>query len=147
MTASDLESWTIKEILALAGEGATQTLEAMWLGYSEIRGDPELLTEITKTYDTMKAANILCFCGASEGIYATMRSLLFKEDHVIAVVPNYQSSETVPLDICQVTGIVLQEDNDWRLDLDEVKAAIRPNTKMFIMNFPQQSNRCDNARG
>ncbi|MFT5197154.1 MAG: aspartate/methionine/tyrosine aminotransferase [Candidatus Promineifilaceae bacterium] len=136
MTASDLESWSIKELLAMEGQGAQQAFEEMWLGYTEVRGGPEVLAAIAQTYETMSAENILCFCGANEGIYATMRGLLSKGDHVIAVVPNYQSSETIPLEICQVTGVVLHEDNDWRLDLDEVKAAIRPNTKMFIMNFP-----------
>lgn len=136
MTASDLESWSIKEILDFEGTKAGQAFEQMWLGYTEVRGGPEVREEIAKTYEKMTADNILCFCGANEGIYATMRGLLSKGDHVIAVVPNYQSSETVPLEICQVTGVLLHEDNDWRLDMDEVRAAIRPNTKMFIMNFP-----------
>lgn len=91
---------------------------------------------IAGTYDKMKAENILCFCGANEGIFATMRGLLSKGDHVIAVVPNYQSSETVPLDICQVSGVLLHEREGWRIDLDELKAAIRPNTKLIAMNFP-----------
>ncbi|MGB1252061.1 MAG: aminotransferase class I/II-fold pyridoxal phosphate-dependent enzyme, partial [Candidatus Promineifilaceae bacterium] len=113
-----------------------QSLDDLWLGYTETRGGIEVRTAIADTYETMQADNILCFCGANEGIYATMRGMLAKGDHVIAVVPNYQSSETVPLDICQVTGVVLHEDNAWRMDMDEVRAAIRPNTKMIIMNFP-----------
>ena len=136
MTASDLESWTVKEILAMDGTPPEQALEDLWLGYTEMRGGPEVRAAIAETYDVVSAENILCFCGANEGIYATMRGLLKKGDHVIAVVPNYQSSETVPLDICQVTGVVLHEDNDWRLDLDEVRAAIRPNTRLMAMNFP-----------
>ncbi|MFK7801090.1 MAG: aminotransferase class I/II-fold pyridoxal phosphate-dependent enzyme [Anaerolineae bacterium] len=140
MTASDLESMSIKDLLSLdgdrAGAGAQGSFEDLWLGYTEVRGGPEMLAEIAKTYDSLKAENILSFCGANEGIYATMRGLLQKGDHAIVVVPNYQSSETVPLDICQVTGVLLHEDNNWRIDLDEVRAAIRPNTKMFIMNFP-----------
>ena len=136
MTASDLESWTIKEILALDDADPNPTFEDLWLGYTETRGGLEVRTEIANTYDTMQADDILCFCGANEGIYATMRGLLTKGDHVLAVVPNYQSSETVPLDICQVTGLLLHEENAWRLDLDEVRAAIRPSTKMIIMNFP-----------
>ncbi len=137
MTASDLESWHLKDILEMDGhETALAGLENMWLGYTEVPGNPELRAAIAGTYDTLQAQNILCFCGANEGIYATMRGLLSKGDHVLAVVPNYQSSETVPLDICQVTGLRLHEDNAWRLDMDEVRAAIRPNTKMLIMNFP-----------
>ena len=136
MTASDLESWTIKEILEMDGDRERPPFEEMWLGYTEVRGGPEVRAAVAETYDTMAAENILCFCGANEGIYATMRGLLNKGDHAIAVVPNYQSSETVPLDICQVTGVVLHEENDWRLDMGEVALAIRPTTKMIIINFP-----------
>ncbi len=136
MTASDLESWTIKDILALDSREPKPAFEDLWLGYTEVRGGEEVRTAIAETYDNMKAENILCFCGANEGIFATMRGLLSKGDHVIAVVPNYQSSETVPLDICQVSGVMLHESNAWRMDLDEVRAAIRPNTKLIAMNFP-----------
>ncbi len=135
MTASDLESWTVKEILELDGS-AESDLDNMWLGYTEVRGGPEVRQAIAETYDTLSADDILCFCGANEGIYATMRGLLQKGDHAIVVVPNYQSHETVPLEICQVTGVVLHEENDWRIDMDEVRAAIRPNTKLMVMNFP-----------
>ena len=135
MTASDLESWAIKDVLTLE-DGAPKAFEEMWLGYTEVRGGPEVRAAIADTYETMSADGILCFCGANEGIYATMRGLLKKGDHAIVGVPNYQSHETVPLDICQVTGVVLHEEMGWRLDLDEVRAAIRPNTKLFVMNFP-----------
>lgn len=136
MTASDLESWTIKEILVMDDDETQPTFEDLWLGYTETRGGPAVRQAIAATYDAIGAEDVLCFCGANEGIYATMRGLLSKGDHVLAVVPNYQSSETVPLDICQVTGILLHEADGWRLDLDEVRRGIRPNTKMLIMNFP-----------
>lgn len=136
MTASDLESWSVKEILEIDGGRSEAELANLWLGYTEVRGGEEVRQAISQTYDTLSADHILCFCGANEGIYATMRGMLSKGDHVLVVVPNYQSHETVPLDICQVTGLVLHEDNDWRLDMDEVRGAIRPNTKMIVMNFP-----------
>lgn len=136
MTASDLESWTIKDILALDSREPKPGFEDLWLGYTEVRGGREVRAAIAGTYDNMRAENILCFCGANEGIFATMRGLLSKGNHVIAVVPNYQSSETVPLDICQVSGVLLHESQGWRIDLHELKAAIRPNTKLIAMNFP-----------
>ena len=103
MTASDLESLTMDELLAYAGVDDRKAFDDLWLGYTETRGAADLRAAIASTYDRMTADDILCLAGAGEGIYAVMRVLLDKDDHIIVPVPNYQSAETVPLDICAVT--------------------------------------------
>ncbi|MEL7296633.1 MAG: aminotransferase class I/II-fold pyridoxal phosphate-dependent enzyme [Pseudomonadota bacterium] len=135
MTASDAESMTIAELLALAGESPS-VLTDLKLGYTETWGAPDLREAIADTYDQLQWDNVLCFAGAEEGVYAAMRVLLQKGDHAIVVVPNYQAAETVPLDICEVTGVALDADNDWRLDPEAVRAAIQPNTKLVSVCFP-----------
>lgn len=60
----------------------------------------DLREEIARTYESASPSDVLCFAGAEEGIYAAMRVLLDKDDHAVVVVPNYQASETIPLDIC-----------------------------------------------
>jgi aspartate/methionine/tyrosine aminotransferase len=65
-----------------------------------------------------------------------MRVLLSAGDQAIVVVPNYQAAETVPLDICAVTGVALDPENHWHLDLDDIRRAIRPNTKLISVCFP-----------
>lgn len=42
MTASDLESWTIKDILALDSREPKPVFEDLWLGYTEVRGGLDL---------------------------------------------------------------------------------------------------------
>ena len=54
----------------------------------------------------------------------------------IVITPNYQAAETLPLSICAVTGVALDIDDDWNLDLSKIEAAIRPNTKLISINFP-----------
>ena len=136
MTASDTESLSLNDLLVLGTAEQRDAFNQLWLGYTETWGAPELLAEIASTYDAQKPSNILTFAGAGEGIYAAMRVMLKATDHAIVVVPNYQSAETVPLQICQVSGVLLHEDNQWRLDMDEVRAAIRPTTKLISINFP-----------
>ena len=136
MTASDVESMSLKELMVMATPKERSDFENQWLGYTETWGDDELRKSIADTYDTMSDENILCFCGAEEGLYAAMRVLLTKDDHAIVVVPNYQAAETLPLEICEVTGVTLQKDNNWRLDIDDVAKAIRSNTKVVSINFP-----------
>jgi aspartate/methionine/tyrosine aminotransferase len=65
-----------------------------------------------------------------------MHALLTPGDHAIVIVPNYQSTESVPLTICEVSGVTLNAENGWDLDLADVRAALRPNTKLVAVNFP-----------
>lgn len=136
MTASDLESMSIKDLLKLASDTDRDAFENLWLGYTETYGAPELREEISKTYDSCEADNILCFAGAEEGVYIAMRVLLEPGDHAIVIVPNYQAAETLPLETCEVTGVALDANNNWALDIEEIKKEIRPNTKLISINFP-----------
>lgn len=135
MTASDAQSVTVGELLALAGKPA-DALADLHLGYTETWGAPDLREAIAGTYDSVTADDVLCFAGAEEGVYTAMRVLLAPDDHSIVVTPNYQAAETVPLDICEVTGVALNASHDWCLDLDAVRAAIRPNTRLVSVCFP-----------
>ncbi len=135
MTASDAQSMTVAELLQLAGK-EQDALGDLHLSYTETWGAPSLRDAIANTYDNLVAENILCFAGAEEGVYAAMRVLLQAGDHAVVAVPNYQAAETVPLELCEVTGVRLDPANSWRLDIDEVKQAIRPNTKLISVCFP-----------
>ncbi|WP_271022622.1 aminotransferase class I/II-fold pyridoxal phosphate-dependent enzyme [Rhizobium sp. RCAM05973] len=136
MTASDAQSMTMAELLDMATPEQRQAHETLWLGYTETFGDPALRDIIAGLYLQMQRADILCFAGAEEGIYIAMHALLEKGDHAIVVTPNYQSSETIPLSICDVSAVALDPEDGWSLDIDAVSAAIRPNTKLISINFP-----------
>ena len=140
MTASDLESMSITDLLALATPEQRESFSSIWLGYTETWGAPALRAEIAKTYDVMTSDNILCLAGAGEGLYTVAKVLLTSDDHVIVPTPNYQSAETIPLSVCEVTGVPMVRQigakHEWRIDLDMIKAAIQPNTKLLSLNFP-----------
>ena len=136
MTASDCQSMNLPDLIAMGTPEDVDAYNNLWLGYTETWGAEDLREEIAKTFDNLSSENILCFAGAEEGVYTAMRVILNKEDHAIVVVPNYQAAETIPLDICDVSGVPLDENNGWSLDIDKVAAAIRPNTKLISINFP-----------
>ena len=107
------------------------------LSYTETYGLPLLLAEISYLYaDTIKHQNILTFTGAEEGIYATCHALLTSQDHAIVVTPCYQSLESIPTSICDVTTISLAHEKNWELEPAQIKQAIKPNTKILIINYP-----------
>jgi hypothetical protein len=136
MTASDAESMRLPELLAMASDEDRADFENLSLGYTETFGAPVLRQEIARTYDTVHPENLICFAGAEEAIYVAMKVLLTPDDHAIVITPNYQAAETIPLSICAVTGVALDIDNDWNLDLGLIEAALRPNTKLISVNFP-----------
>lgn len=136
MCASDMETLSMGELLAMANAEDRERWNTLRLGYTETFGAPELREAIAATYDDVKPADILTFAGAEEGIFAAMHCLLTADDHAIVITPNYQSAETIPASICDVTGVPLDEANDWHLDLNLMRAALRSNTKVISINYP-----------
>ncbi|MBE0496862.1 MAG: aminotransferase class I/II-fold pyridoxal phosphate-dependent enzyme [Campylobacterales bacterium] len=136
LTASDVESMSVHALLSLASPQERTAFEHTPLSYTQPWGDPHLCQAIAQTYDTLTQEHILCFAGAQEGIYTAMRTLLTKDDHAIVFVPNYQSAESLPLECCEVSGVALLEAQGWQPDMEALERAIRPNTKLISMNFP-----------
>lgn len=136
LTASDAESLTLRDLLAMADPADAEAFDRLWLGYTETFGAPALREEIAGTYERRNAQEILCFAGAEEGIYVASHALLDRDAHAIVITPNYQAAETVPLSICAVTGVPLDADRNWDLDLDRIASSVRPNTRLISINFP-----------
>ncbi|WP_432093584.1 aminotransferase class I/II-fold pyridoxal phosphate-dependent enzyme [Streptomyces sp. bgisy100] len=136
LTASDVQTMTMAELLSLAGEEDRRAWETLSLGYTETFGDPELRRVIAGTYTHADADDVICFAGAEEALYLAMQVLLEPGDHAVVITPNYQAAETVPLSLCEVTGVALDPQDDWALDLDRVAAALRPTTRVVSVNFP-----------
>jgi aspartate/methionine/tyrosine aminotransferase len=136
LAGSDGENMTLAELVALASPQDRADFDRLSLGYTQTFGAPELRAEIANTYDTVGPEHLLCFAGAEEGIYVAMRVLLNPNDHAIVITPAYQAAETVPLSICEVSGVPLDIDRNWDLDVDLLRAALRPNTKLISINFP-----------
>ena len=136
MTASDAESISLCELLAMATPEEYEQFNALRLGYTETFGAPDLRDTIASMYRNREANEILCFAGASEGLFAANTVLLDRNSHAIVVTPNYQSHEALPAAICEATGIPLDPSDEWSLDIDRVASAIRPNTKLVTINFP-----------
>lgn len=136
MTASDAESISLRDLLAMATPEDREAFEGMWLGYTETYGAPDLRETIAGTYEAQSASDILCFAGASEGIFAANNVILDADSHAIVITPNYQSHETLPIAICEATAVPLDPEDGWSLDIDRIKDAIRPNTRLVTINFP-----------
>ena len=88
MTASDAESMSLQELLAYATEDERAEFNNMWLGYTETYGAPDVRNTIASTYANCGSEDILCFAGASEGIFAANSVILDNNSCLLYTSPS-----------------------------------------------------------
>jgi len=134
LCASDCEAMSIAELLAFEPDAA-QKFQNVWLGYTESQGSPALRAEICKLYETIQPNEILVYTGAEEAIFVFMFAALQPGGHVIVHSPGYQSLADVARAAgCDVSLWRAREENNWALDLDELRHLMRTNTKAIVIN-------------
>jgi aspartate/methionine/tyrosine aminotransferase len=137
LSASDAQTLTITELLQHGTDADREAFARLPLGYVETWGTPALRQAVADTYQHCEPEDVLCFAGAEEGLFWALQELAGPGDHAVVTVPNYQSTESVPLSAgVEVTGVLLDEHDGWRLDLDAVRRALRPATRLMVVNFP-----------
>ena len=134
--ASDVDGMRMAELLSLADPECERLWGDLRLGYTESAGHPLLRAQIAALYPGLSDTDILTFSGAEEGIFLTMHATLQAGDHMVVVWPAYQSLHEVARSIgAEITAVPL-DPRDWSLDLNRLRDALRPNTKLLIINFP-----------
>ena len=133
LSASECPTLSLLALLAYAGPDDLARWETLNFAYTDPRGAPWLRDTIAATYDTPQ--HIVTFAGAQEGLFAALHTLLAPGSHAVVVVPGYPAVETLCLGLADTTGIALNP-ADWSLDIDAIAAALRPNTRLVCISFP-----------
>lgn len=141
LTASDAESMTLAELLAMGSDDDRAAFESLHLGYTPTWGTEALREAVAKTYTNIEPADVLSFAGAGEALFWAMQLFVAAGDHVIVTVPNYQSIESIPVASgVNVEGLPLWSGSgdqlEWCLDINRFKALLRPETRLVSVNFP-----------
>jgi aspartate/methionine/tyrosine aminotransferase len=112
------------------------------LTYGSIRGSDDLRNNLARLYSAKVATplspdNILTTPGAIQANYLTAYALVGQGDHVICHYPTYQSLYEVPKQLgAEVDLWKGKPENEWKPTIDDLKALIKPNTKLIIINNP-----------
>ncbi|KXJ89552.1 pyridoxal phosphate-dependent transferase [Microdochium bolleyi] len=122
------------------------------LTYGDIRGSPALRDNIASIYNSfsspssssspdpeaaLKQEDIIVTSGAISANYLVFYSLVEAGDHVICVYPTYQQLYSVPASLgADVSLWKLDARNNFVPDVAELEALIKPNTKMIVINNP-----------
>jgi aspartate/methionine/tyrosine aminotransferase len=137
LCASDVEGYPMAELLALADDGTRGLWDGLALGYTESTGHPLLRQEIAGLYERIDPAEVLVFAGAEEAIFCLLNVLLGPGDHAVVTWPGYQSLyEVARAAGADVTLHELREADGWALDVDRLRAALRPETRLVVVNAP-----------
>jgi aspartate/methionine/tyrosine aminotransferase len=137
LTASDTQSMTVEELLALGTDEDRDGFMALPLTYIESWGSERLRAAVADTYERLEAGDVLAFSGAEEGLYWAMQELAGPGDHAVVSVPCYQSMETVTVATgADVSPLVMRREDGWALDLDELERLLRPTTRLIAVNYP-----------
>jgi aspartate/methionine/tyrosine aminotransferase len=137
LCSSDVESFALHELLALADDESRVLWEGLLLGYTETAGHPLLRAEIAALYPGLEADDVLVFAGAQEAIFAFTQAALGPDDHAVVVTPAYQSLHEVARAAgTEVSTVELEHESGWALDLDDVRRELRPATRAIVVNFP-----------
>jgi len=139
LCASDLEPMALDELLALADDESRPLWANLRLGYTESLGHPLLRREIAGLYDSVAPDDVLTFVGAEEAIFLTMHAALAPGDHVVVLWPAYQSLYEVARSIGAAVTLVPLDPKHWTVDPEAIIAAIRPNTRLVVVNFPHST--------
>ncbi|WP_026621560.1 aspartate/methionine/tyrosine aminotransferase (plasmid) [Ensifer sp. WSM1721] len=113
------------------------TIPDLKLLYGEHRGDRELRGLVVEKDDGLRADNVLMTAGAAGALFIISTTLLSKEDHLVVVRPNYATNIETPRAIgCDISYIDVSFDDKFALNLDEVRAAVKPNTRYISVTCP-----------
>jgi aspartate/methionine/tyrosine aminotransferase len=125
------------DLLALADPEGRALWDGLRLGYTESTGHPLLRAEIALLYEEISADDVLVFAGAEEAIFCLSNVLLGPGDHAVVTWPGYQSLYEVGRAAgAEITLHELREADGWELDVERLIAALRPTTRLVVVNAP-----------
>ena len=113
------------------------TVPDLTLLYGEHRGSERLRELIVEDASGLSADDVLITGGAAGALFMIATALLGPDDHLVVVRPNYATNLETPRAIgCEIGFVDLAFEEGFKVDLDRVKAAITPKTKLISVTCP-----------
>lgn len=108
-------------------------LDELLLCYGDHLGDPVLRAAVAAGGDGLHPDDVLVTPGAAAALFCAATSLLEPGDHAVVVRTNYATNLETPRAIGADLEVVdLAFEDGWALDLDRVRALVRPGTTRLV---------------
>jgi aspartate/methionine/tyrosine aminotransferase len=132
-------SVTLGELFELAGvsDQIFAELAGTKMTYGAIEGSERLRRAIAGLYEDRAPDTILTTHGTIGANALVHQTLVSRGDHVISVIPTYQQHYSIPESIgAEIELLHLRPENAFLPDLDELRAMVRPDTRLIAINNP-----------
>jgi aspartate/methionine/tyrosine aminotransferase len=107
------------------------------LAYGEHRGNTPLRALITEGSPDLHVDDVLVTTGAVMALFLVATTLLDKNDHIVVIRPNYATNLETPRAIgCEMSIVDLDFDQNYDLNTEGVRRALKPNTKIISITNP-----------
>lgn len=134
-----VESITLGELFEMSGvqDSILAELSKMKMTYGAIEGSERLRDAVASLYDKQTRDNVLTTHGTIGANALVHQTLVSRGDHVISVIPTYQQHYSIPESIgADIELLHLRPENAFLPDLDELRAMVRPDTRLIAINNP-----------
>ncbi len=136
LAASEGPRWTLNEILSLVGEEERERFLNHKLGYSRPAGAEGLRAAIAEMQG-VQAEAVQVVTGASEALVVLMWLAAEPGANVILPRPGYPPFSALPQSLgLETRYYTLRKENDFRIDVEEIKKLADGNTKFILVNSP-----------
>ena len=110
--------------------------------YGPAKGLPEFRTKLAEfaneNFDTkINSENVMVTPGARFGVFLSITTLLDPGDEMIVIEPAWPAYRQCAINAgIKVRSIKTTLKNKWEPDIDEISSCINDNTKMIVLNYP-----------
>ncbi|MEP7291740.1 MAG: aminotransferase class I/II-fold pyridoxal phosphate-dependent enzyme, partial [Chloroflexota bacterium] len=112
-------------------------LKNLVLFYGEHKGITKLREAIREESKIITTDDVLVTTGAATALFIVSTTLLNPSDHLVVIRPNYGTNLETPRAFkCGISIIDLKFEENFEINIDEVRKAIQPNTKLISITNP-----------
>src|SRR5437016_14306170 len=136
LAASTGPTWTVNDLLTLAGEGERQRFLNHKLVYSRPAGADSLRAAIAEMQG-VSVESVQVVTGASEALLVLFWLASEPGANVVIPLPGFTTFSALPESLGLETRFYrLRKENDFRIDLEEIKRLVDGRTKLILVNSP-----------
>jgi aspartate/methionine/tyrosine aminotransferase len=107
------------------------------LVYNEHRGSEALRKLVVQDSSDLSADDVLITGGAAGALFIIATALLSAQDDLVVIRPNYATNLETPRAIgCSISFVDLVFEQGFSIDLDKIKAVLKPETKVISVTCP-----------
>ena len=117
-------------------EAAYASMKAGKTKYSSAYGESQLRQKLAELHG-VKSENVVITPGSKWGVFATMFLMMKNGGNVIIPTPYWTAYDLIAQSIGAQTKLLRTEmENGWKIDLEKLEDMIDKNTRMIILNNP-----------